>query len=506
MGYPPVAAKNAQAKNISTEQVQAKTVHGAACMRVQSLVNSNMAAGTQEKKLQTYWNSIRVLIVEEISMVSALLYNMLDFRAMLGRRVAFRVDPHTYTKTGCAFGRVPIVLHLGDFLQLRPTGQLSLVDDLNKKDDDGTFVHRDVPPEIQHAQKVFGAVPDVFELKGTMRFKLGDPLIELLQHMREGKPLPNALWRKFQARFAKDTASGAADPRFDEDNFRSGYCMSIYWTSLARMLSRRAMLDANKAGVPLVMLQCADECQTMDKEAAFRFLNQPNPNKTGNVHGILPCHVGMKIRFLAKLDAEKNLVQDTLATIMDFEFHAEDRRAYQETKAGEIFYPRFLPSGLWVAVEGYSGCADWEELFSLCRRHVEDDPAAEKLARSFWFLPAVEVQVLFSSTLKHDVRRIGFQVTHAHFLTSTASQGLTLRKGTIVDCARLPELSDDNWWLHLYVMFSRVTSLENLLLLRPPPRELLERGPPEAIVERLKEFQQRAQRCRAGALRLRQSK
>ena len=56
------------------------------------------------------------------------MYNMLDFRAMLGRRVAWPVDPHTYSKVGCAFGRVPTGLHLGDFFQLRPTAQLSLLD------------------------------------------------------------------------------------------------------------------------------------------------------------------------------------------------------------------------------------------------------------------------------------------------------------------------------------------------------------------------------------------
>ena len=102
-----VAAKNAQAKNISTDQVAAKTLHAASCMRVQSLSIGNMTAGTAEKRLKTLWNSIRVLIIEEISMVSAMMYNMLDFGAMLGRRVAWHVDPHTYSKVGCAFGRVP---------------------------------------------------------------------------------------------------------------------------------------------------------------------------------------------------------------------------------------------------------------------------------------------------------------------------------------------------------------------------------------------------------------
>lgn len=73
-----------------------------------------------------------------------------------------------------------------------------------------------------------------------------------------------------------------------------------------------------------------------------------------------------------------------------------------------------------------------------------------------------------------------------------------MRKGTVVDCARLPEMDDDNWWLHLYVMFSRVTSLDDLLLLRPPSREVLERGPPKAIREQVAAFQRRADECRQG--------
>ena len=52
-------------------------------------------------------------------------------------------------------------------------------------------------------------------------------------------------------------------------------------------------------------------------------------------------------------------------------------------------------------------------------------------------------------------------------------------------------MNDDNWWLNLYVMFSRVTKMSDLLLLRPPPREILERGPPEKVKNQLLIFQKR---------------
>ena len=68
--------------------------------------------------------------------------------------------------------------------------------------------------------------------------------------------------------------------------------------------------------------------------------------------------------------------------------------------------------------------------------------------------------------------------------------------GVTIDCARIAPngklgASDDQWWLHLYVMFSRATCLEDMLLLRPPPRELLERGPPPHIRQALVSFEAR---------------
>ena len=94
------------------------------------------------------------------------------------------------------------------------------------------------------------------------------------------------------------------------------------------------------------------------------------------------------------------------------------------------------------------------------------------------------------------VKRSGFALTHERFLTSTASQGRTLRTGVTIDCARMEPrgmqgASDEQWWLHLYVMFSRATCLEDMLLLRPPPRELLERGPPPHIRKALLSFEAR---------------
>ena len=98
-----------------------------------------------------------------------------------------------------------------------------------------------LPGAFQHAQQELANIQDVFELRGTKRFKDGDPLIELLQCMRAGSPLSERLWAALQHRFVKDAGPGQPDAK--EENFHSGYCMSIYWTSSSRMLFRRAVLE-----------------------------------------------------------------------------------------------------------------------------------------------------------------------------------------------------------------------------------------------------------------------
>ena len=68
--------------------------------------------------------------------------------------------------------------------------------------------------------------------------------------------------------------------------------------------------------------------------------------------------------------------------------------------------------------------------------------------------------------------------------------------GATIDCARLePQgrigMDEDARWLHLYVMCSRATRMADMLLLRPPPRRLLERGPPPNVRKALVVFERK---------------
>jgi len=109
-----VASSNAQAKNISTNAVKARTLHNASGMRVQQLINVRMRPGNKQNLLSRLWGGVHVLIIEEVSMVAAAAYNMLDFRSMFGRSQTHDVSEANYKKAHHHFGRVPIVIHLGD--------------------------------------------------------------------------------------------------------------------------------------------------------------------------------------------------------------------------------------------------------------------------------------------------------------------------------------------------------------------------------------------------------
>ena len=87
-------------------------------MRVQKLINALMRPGKKQTQLTRLWGQVRVLVVEEISMVAAAMYNMLDVRSMHGRSKTHDVHETSYTQPHHHFGRAPIVIRLGDFLHV----------------------------------------------------------------------------------------------------------------------------------------------------------------------------------------------------------------------------------------------------------------------------------------------------------------------------------------------------------------------------------------------------
>ena len=102
------------------------------------------------------------------------------------------------------------------------------------------------------------------------------------------------------------------------------------------------------------------------------------------------------------------------------------------------------------------------------------------------------------------VSRCGFPLTHAMVRTSTACQGKTCEQGVLIDCAKLDTganaTNPDDYWLHMYVMLSRATSLRDILLIRAPDATFLLQGPPRELKKRLQMFRARVAKCSKYAL------
>ena len=111
-----VCSKWSQAENISTDTHKAIACHRAASVGIQSYRNANILPGDSKQALVRRWDPLRCLVLEEVNMIGPELYNLLLFRSFHGRRSRWSVEECEYDKLQGAFGRMPIVIHLGDFL------------------------------------------------------------------------------------------------------------------------------------------------------------------------------------------------------------------------------------------------------------------------------------------------------------------------------------------------------------------------------------------------------
>eukprot|EP00973_Karenia_brevis_P050373 6991448-Karenia_brevis.AAC.1 len=66
-------------------------------------------------------------------------------------------------------------------------------------------------------------------------------------------------------------------------------------------------------------------------------------------------------------------------------------------------------------------------------------------------------------------------------------------------------MNDDDWWLHIYVMLSRVRMADQILIFgKLPTQRFFEEGPPGCIVDGISRLKEKARRCRPEVYEIRQ--
>jgi len=145
------------------------------------------------------WRDVWAILLDEVSLVSPRLLGALSYRACLARKRSHGCDPLLYAEKAERFGRVPLVVLAGDFMQLPPfegKARCSLV----------RLAHHTAFIEHLNGIKLFrDGIDDVVILPKTFRFvdrTISPPapcpvLPRLFEFMREpeahGGQLPDVL-------------------------------------------------------------------------------------------------------------------------------------------------------------------------------------------------------------------------------------------------------------------------------------------------------------------------
>lgn len=166
-----------------------------------------------------------------------------------------------------------------------------------------------------------------------------------------------------------------------------------------------------------------------------------------------------------------------------------------------MVYLTKLPRGVWVRMDKYERAP----FTHILKDHDHTLQPAD--TRNLVFVEPVTANKSFKYKDLYDVTRTGLPLGHGRVVTSTACQGRTMREGVVIDCGRITGNSqgakdDDDWWLDLYVMLSRATRLEDLLLIRAPDLDFWAKGPPKSLRKQLATFARRTAANRVKATRL----
>ena len=390
---------------------------------------------------------------------------------------------------------MPIVVIAGDFLQIKPAADISIAEDYEALQKAGKKIH----DEHDVAQRAILNIPDVIHLRKTKRF-LDDDMPALMQAIRaslEEDPISEHFLDKLRGRKIENCSDELNTPLFQD-----GHVVGMYWENVARSMNERAHRDAIKLNVPLYCLQASDQRATYrnphEAHIAHALLTVPNIHKTGKLHGLLLLHEAMIVRLSDVLAPHCGLVKDKLAKVVQVVLHEHDRKRLENSPPGfQRFTPRYHAMGIWVQLLRYTTSPLSEHITSQWNLPTDSDKA---MANSMIFIE------LHNADFKHDVKidehsvrvevqRWQFPLTHGMIRTAYSAQGLTLEGGVVVDLRRAGGLQDDDWFLAIYVMLSRAQRLRNMILLgfAPQVEDILRRGPPKQLRKITAQLEARAE-------------
>ena len=194
--------------------------------------------------LRDRWRDVQALIIEEVSLTSPRLLGAASYRICAARQNTHGVDPALYSERGMMFGRIPIVILLGDFMQLPPFESKARCSLLMQPRPNSFMEH------YRGLDVFWRGLTHVVQLHRTFRFvdrSVSPPracpyLPAILSYMRNpgGKAMPQEFWQVLTSR----TVTSMQDPRLSSPRIVAGYEMAIAWEAVARLMQARVRREA----------------------------------------------------------------------------------------------------------------------------------------------------------------------------------------------------------------------------------------------------------------------
>ena len=491
-----VASSNSAARVIGGE-----TIHSGFGMSGQQSMTIRHLSGQKVdtpawRDFVSRMNELEAVIVEEVSMVPPELLGAASYRMCKARAARKGSDVNLYSEKGHMFGKVPIVMLLGDFYQLTPVAKWGPKISLLKR-----VEPTDKNAHVRNGQRIFlDGVTHAMFLYETHRF------VDRKNHNRPCRFMPGFLetmrkGAKFTADQKKTVKSwevrpgrtGKKDPRLAHEHIKDGYEMAIGWEAVHRQMQYRAMREAREQGQMLLYVQAVDlpaHPRSYEEKDYKGMLQVPNVNNTGHLIGMCPLFIGMRVRLTVKLSAKYGIVQDAVGVVRGVRFHPDEfpdpdnddwRRNGQHEAHGRGYYRcRKLPRCVLVKFDGFDEDLGFGE------------PGVVQIAahRATWkFNAHVEDATYGRQRHEVDVTRYQFPLLPERVRTVQTAQGMGMDAATMA-LQKPGNMSDDDWWLHLYVMFSRVRVSHRVLVYNLPSWEMLERGPPAFVREGVRHFEE----------------
>lgn len=407
-------------------------------------------------------------LMDEILQTPVPLFNAGASRATYAREHKYKLNIADYARPREIYGRISFLAVGGDHLQLPPVPKTtSLLAPTEGASD-----------EQKLGAAMFRNLEYLFEMHTMMRFN--DPvLVSILLKMRTpgGAALAADEWTKLLDT-ALDASQLERSPGNQVDDMWDWYEACYLWSVVSMAAFTRARASARHHKQRLYYCQAADEIQGAGVSKEFdglfdRALQVPNLSTTAKLPAFAMFHVGMRGRITSPV-LPPWAVQDCTGEVMEIEVADVDMRSLRQEQesAGDDerlaaeYCLKTFPKGIYFKLDGCSieflppriceahRAAGYSENCDQCKRFpgwVYIRPITKK-----WY----HKDEVLNATLPVDRTQLPLVPEKACSLYTL--QGATTDPGLIAHLDMPNRADDDMKWLIIYVMLSRVRSLDCL--------------------------------------------